>query len=235
MKKGNKKGVSHVEMIVSFSIFLLFVLFLFTYLNPVKPPSVSKVLLDIVEQGLDDYKAKILEIPVGVELAGGCFQIECPFANCSNDHVFVKDENGNNCGFSYNSGTKNLSISGAGNFFYLYYSDKTVSHLGPISCTFTPQSPAFSIPRLQTLYLYSELERLNSTYYSNYEELQNNFRFPKASDFSVSIYGEYGSLIFAMSVTKPKGVTVKARDMPITILKDDNKEIIKGRMNIQVW
>ncbi len=234
--KKNKKGVGHVELIVSFSVFLVFVLFLLTYMNPVKPPSISKVLLDVVEQGLDEYKAHILEMPVKVT-SGGCFQIECPFDNCSEDHVFIKDEEGYNCGFTYSPTSGNLSINGAGNFFYLYRSDKPLlAHLEPVGCgTFSPTSAAFSVPKLQILYLYSEQEKLNLTYYTNYDYLKNQFGFPLTSDFSIRVYDGHNNIIFTMSVTKPKGVTVKARDMPIVILKDDTKEKIRGSMNIQVW
>lgn len=232
----NKKGVGHVEMIVSFSVFLLFVLFLLAYMNPVKPPSISKVLLDVVEQGLDEYKAHILEMPVKVS-SGGCFQIECPFINCSEAHIFIKDEEENNCGFTYSPATGNLSIDGTGNFFYLYRSDKPlIDHLEPIGCgTFIAKSPTFSVPKLQILYLYSEIEKLNLTYYVNYDYLKNQFGFPLTSDFAIHVYNGNNKPIFAMNVTKPKGVTVKARDTPIIILKDDTKEKIKGSMNIQVW
>lgn len=227
--KSNKKGIGHVEMIVSFSIFFLFVIFLFTYLNPIKAPSISKVLLDIVEQGLDNYTAKVLEIAVKVG-SGGCFQIKCPFNDCSENNVFVKDKSGNVCGFNYGTATGNLSISGTGDFFYLYHSDKSIKPPEGSCSGATPRQTKFSVPKLQVLYLDSELERLNEEYENDYEGLKSRFGFPVASDFSISIEG-----MFTMSVTKPKGVAVIARDTPISILDGNTKEIIKGSMNIRVW
>ena len=235
-KKSKKGAASHVEIIISFSIFFVFVLFLLAYMNPIKPPGISKVLLDVVEQGLDHYTTKILEIPVSVYPAvGGCFQIECPFTDCSAEHIFVKDENGNNCEFSYNSMTGNLSIDGTGQFFYLYHSDKNITYPGSTCSGGASRSSEFSVPKLQSLYLYSELEKLSLIYNESYEGLKTQFGFPKASDFAIYIYDKDSKPMFTLSVTKPKGVTVKARDMPITILKDDTKEKIKCSMNIQVW
>jgi len=232
-KRGkDKRGVSHVEMIVSFSVFLLFVLFLITYLNPIKPPTISKVLLDIVEQGLKNYTAKILEIAVRAAPSAGCFQIECPFVDCSADHVFVKDKNGNSIGYDI---LPNGNLSIKGDFYYLYHSDKSVSLSGSGCAGALTTSPIFSVPKLQTLYLYSELKTLNSTYYSDYESIKTQFRFPSASDFAINIRYEDDTPMFIMSTTKPKGIAVKARDMPVSILNGDTKEIIKGKMNIQVW
>jgi len=235
--KKNKRGAAtHVEIIISFSIFFVFVLFLLTYMNPVKPPGISKVLLDVVEQGLDHYTAKIIEIPVSVSPSvAGCFQIECPFTDCEEDHIFVKDENENICDFSYSLMTGNLSIQGTGQFFYIYYSDKNITYPGSTCSAGISRSSEFSVPKLQTLYLYSELEKLSLIYNNSYEGLKSQFGFPKASDFAIRVYDKDNKLMFAMNITKPKGVAVKARDMPITILKDDTKEKIKCSMNIQVW
>ena len=65
----NKKAFSNIEMIISFSLFIVFLMFLFIYVNPIRRPNVSDVLLNTVELGLNNYKIDFVEIPFG-ELEG---------------------------------------------------------------------------------------------------------------------------------------------------------------------
>lgn len=250
--KAKKRAESHLEMIISFSIFLIFLLFLFTYMNPVKKPDLSSVLLDIIEKEAKNYTIDLLEMPVMFDQTPiVCFNIECPF-NLSyippadqgkrRYYVFVEDDeqNDKNFGFIGVGNSLNITIDPAGatsNLYTLYFSDSIFNNFPnlqePLSSNcLSPGQYSFSTPRLKNLYSYSKLTDLNTSYYFHYDELKKRFNFPESNDFAIFI-----SPYFEMSGIKPERGLVKAREIPIEMIREENnqKQIIKTYLNIQVW
>ena len=244
----NKKALSHIEMIISFSLFIVFLMFLFIYVNPIRRPNVSEVLLDTVELGLDSYKIDFVEIPFKVSSPSGCFNINSPINldDILTNSMYITNEQGDNIAFRREGpGENNLSIEASGTFYYIYSSDKSFKdpamHLSELTyptCSYT--APTFSVPRIKAIYHYQELLELNKTYYTDYEVLKQNFTFPANSDFAITITkagatAEGDSLV--MTRTKPQTASVTARDVPIEVLTEegDIKNITRANMNIQVW
>ena len=236
----NKKAFSHLEMIISFSLFIVFLMFLFIYVNPIRSPNVSDVLIDTVELGLNNYKIDFVEIPFAVQgELGGCFNINSPvnLSEIPKDSVYITNEKGENIAFR-EEGENNLSIKTSGNFYYIYSSDKS---FGYHTKTFEGETcnyvkPTFSVPRIKVIYHYEELEKLEGDYRDDYEKLKQNFTFPANSDFAITITTAEGNSL-SMNRTKPQMVSVTARDVPIEVLTENTttKNITRAIMNIQVW
>jgi len=214
-------------------------MFLFIYVNPIRSPNVSDVLIDTVELGLNNYKIDFVEIPFAVQgELGGCFNINSPINldEIPADSMYITNEKGENVAFR-EEGENNLSIKASGKFYYIYSSDKSFDYPtktfaeGP--CNYT--KPTFSVPRIKAIYHYEELGRLEDDYRANYERLKQNFTFPANSDFAITITVEEKSL--SMNRTKPQMVSVTARDVPIEVLTENTttKNITRAIMNIQVW
>lgn len=249
-RNSSKKAASHLEMIISFSIFLLFVIFLFTFMSPVKQPDVSESLIKVVEKGISEYESSLVEVPVATKTAQtGCFKITSPFASTQQANIFIKDRDGNDVGFAVSGQT--ITISGNGNdFYYLYYSDDAFTHLKQ-ACSaessaldIMPQTDyTFSVPRTKDMYFLSKLLEIKSRYETEegYKQLKQEFNYPDASDFAIFVPREYSdTIILSMDRQKPEKVPVFAREMAIIVLKEDesgngNKEEIPSMMNIQVW
>jgi len=234
-----KKAVSTIEMIVSFTIFLAFIIFLIAYLNPVKKPDISGALLDSAENGIENAtETDLIEMPViltdSVE-AGTCFDIENPFTIGNETNVFIKDSKGNFMPFKRNS--ENFTIQSTGDtIYYLYFSeDESVTNDAPApSCTISFPEYKFSIPRLKKVYSYTLLKAFNDTYAADaaYLGLKEQFNFPITYNFGLKVYNSTSTIIEIMK-QKPEKVIVKAREIPIQIMKD--KEIQYVHMSIQVW
>ena len=249
--KKNKRADSNLEMIISFSIFLIFLLFIFTFLNPVKKPDISNVLLDIIEEQAKNYTLSLLEIPVMIYTTpSGCFNIECPF-NLSyiedqekrRYYIFVEDDkqNDKNFGFTGSGNLLNITIDSSGsasNLYTLYFSDSVFDNVPgsepQASGCISPGLYNFSTPRLNKLYSYNKLRDLNTSYYSSggYDNLKKLFNFPESSDFAIFVRP-----YFEMTGIKPERGIVKAREIPIEMIKEEDgkKEIIKTYLDIQVW
>lgn len=243
MKKGvwsrrKKKGISHVEMIVSFSIFVLFVFFLFFYLNPLRHQNINEVLLNIVYEGIQEKAMKdIAEVPLKLNVAvGTCFSTDNPFSGLPKN-ILIKDSNRNIINFDVQS--SKLLISASGDFYYLYFSEAISSTESSLSgCTdLTPDQYFFSVARIEKIYSMTNLTTIETLYNSGegeYMQVKKLFNFPVNSDFNIKIYDRLDmSEIITMETPIPEKIDIDAEEFPIKIMS--GTEEIEAILNIVVW
>jgi len=234
----NKKAVSTIEMMVSFTIFLAFIIFLLTYLNPVKMPDISGALLDSAENGIENAaETDLIEMPVILDSATiKCFNIENPFTKGNETNVFIKDSKGKFVNFNLTD--KNFTIQGTEDkMYYLYFSEDeqiTTNKAPSPSCTTTFPPYKFSIPRLKKVYSYTLLTAFNSSYTNDagYLSIKERFNLPITYNLGLRIYNSTSTIIEIMR-QKPEKVIVKAREIPIQIIQ--GRETQYAHMSIQVW
>ena len=245
----DKRGViTHIEMIVSFAIFLVSVLFIFSFLNPIEQPDISSSLLRLIESGIEkDYSITILEIPViidnDVDLTP-CFKVGSPFNSTIHDKMFVKNENYELVHFHAEPagcsgpppdedpiGCIGITTkSSSQRVYYLYHTEHSSdAEIGSpaVSCSENQLDTSeyeYSIPRVKDIYLNSTgtntLEQLKIDYENDYESLKEKFDFPEESDFSIIINKQDTNIVkLKLSREKPEKVVVKAKEVPIVIIE----------------
>jgi len=232
--KGKGAVTTHIEMIISFSIFFFFLIFLFAYLNPVRQEYLSDVLLGIVEQGLrEDVEITLVEILLKVDESalGNCFIVENPFSpDVEEDNIMVKNSDGEIINFTKTE--NNLSIKSSGEVYYIYYAEKdipAVSRLEDVGCTsLSKENYDYSVSKQKKLFSYTRLEGIKNNYTDNYVQLKQQFNFPVNQEFIVLI----PQIDINMTIKKPLAM-IKAKEIPIQVLKEGS--IVNAFMRIQVW
>ena len=239
LKKDSKKAVSHIEMAISFAIFVMFVFFMLFYLKPIRNQNISDVLIDAIMNGLENRaKSQLIEIPVNlkVSVAEDCFSIRNPFNTTNTENLFVKDKNSKLLKFTLTG--ENISIEKSEDFYYIFFSSETFESTVPsfVSCRELNESEyVFGAAKTYELFSISQLESIQQDYINNYDELKNEFRFPVNYDFNIKItLLATKQDLFTMETTKPEKVEVIAREIPIEILNHDGS-ILNAILNIQVW
>jgi hypothetical protein len=219
----NKRGVSTVEIIVSFTIFLAFVLFILVYVNPIKP-NISSSLLANLQTGLDkNAMSDLREVPLitsGVPTR--CIKVPLPF-NITQGNISVK---------ALNDVIIPHAVSGSYPGGYLYIKNTTdtlyrIIQSDEIDKTDTALSGCgfpytLSVERDERLFSYKKLVDINNSYYNSYSNLKEQLNYPITSDFEIIISN--ADVNFTMNRTIPSGVQIKAKQYPIQILKNDIKE-----------
>jgi hypothetical protein len=234
-----KKAVSHIEMAISFGMFILFVFFLLVYLKPIRTQNISDVLIDAVITGLEkNATIQLIELSVTLKasVAEDCFSITNPFATTNPRNMFIKDENDNLLKFTFDN--DNIKIEKSGNFYYIFFAEETFD---PVS---SPTEPCTSLntsdyeyaaSKTYELFSSSKLEEIVQNYSNNYEELKKSFNFPVNYDFTVKIMlMTTKQEIFSMERAKPEKVEVVAQEVPMEILQRDGS-ILRTIANVQVW
>ena len=243
----NKKAISHLEMIISFTVFFIFVAFLLVYLNPLKYQNISNVLITAVEDGIAETSLlHLVEVPLTISssVSGNCIEvpIESIFIEKNPQNFLVKDNFDRTAKFALTvMGDKiNISIENMNSqLYYIYSSSEQISsdssRLSDISDCFLPSQYEFTNPTIHDIYSQKKLKAIQDNYNRDYEGLKKAFNFPVSSDFSVNITEiATKTSIVSMNRAKSKGVEVKAIELPIEILKEEGTTT-KAIMNIQVW
>ncbi len=233
-----KRGMAHIEMAISFGMFVLFTFWLIVFLNPVKNQSISNVLIDTVERGIiRNASIDVAEVPVNTApVISTCLKIKNPFNTTNTSNMFVRDVSDKLLKFSFPE-PGNISIEESGIFYRLYYGDATFNPpLLSGSCTaLSPKQMNYTSARVSTPLFIARVEYIKWLYESDYDALKDEFSFPHSSDFNINITNLLTRQnLFEMRKTKPQRVEVVAREIPIQIIQRDGS-MIRAIMNLQVW
>jgi len=235
----NKRGVSGVELIVSFVIFISFLTFIFSYMSPLSMPASRSVLTTLESAVSDNATVEIETTPFAVnetlleQKNAACFKL----SGESLTDVFITDNSGNEIAFQ----------SGTGNVEYthekFYYINKAAGitgkqkNLAESNCVPLTRNKDYStsIVRTKKVYYNTSLEELKNAYSSNYAGLKANLKIPANSDFSIIIFDSNQKEIISMAKPLPQ-MNIISKEFPIEILSDGNGiTISKGFMRLLVW
>lgn len=223
--RNRKRGVSAIEMIISFLLFLGFLAFIFAYLNPFKEgPSFSgtESLYSEIEKTLS---IQINSIGLNIEGSGDCFVIK----NLFYGNVFVLDENGNKINAERMG--EDVMIEGGKNFYYIYDNAEDSKSKSLESCK-TPEKYSWSVKSNELVFSFDKMKKMNESYYAEYNSLKNLLKIPAGKSFAIMVYDSSRKKIFDMTRTIPKTETISL-EYPIEMLKENS--IQKGAIRIIEW
>ncbi len=234
-----KRGVGHVEVIISFLIFVSFVFFLMIIFTPFGRSSVSQSNLDVIERKIMKVitinltkTSLILNSSVDFLNPGDCVSVRFPLP----DNVLMKDSN-KNIVEAYRKGDY-LYFKYTGDRFYKVYSSPELKefsdNVGQNCKNLAPQDYSRGITRIQEVVSSSKLENFFHEYSENYPQVKEDFGIN--TDFNIFIRDISDNILnnFMGERHKPKGVSVAAKDVGIGIL-DEKATLTIAMMNIQTW
>lgn len=241
----NKKGINYIELVISFALFVGFVIALFVYLNPVRQPNLTEVVIDSVQNNFEENVTIMLtEIPFKVTTPG-CITNDTASllsTNFGDDYskgkMFVEDDFGNlvpSFDIDIVSGALVMQTSSA-QIYRIFYSNDTYFNIIKSSCGTTPTEVIINVSTARSSFILSfeKLKKINESYYTEYDELKKRFDVPALGDFAIKIYNGT-DVFFDMARNIPKGLNVQAREFPISILDENTAKRIKAFVNIRVW
>lgn len=242
----NKRG-SHVGMILSFVIFITFIVFLYVVVSPVvnlgtdKGKVVDYIENEIMKNTSSNFTSTSIEINVGttkdcVTIQGLLFPRlteEIPTAR-----IKVKNETGNLQEVYVSGGVSDLDINRENQnnlFFKMYYSPEFnfIPGTSGLTCQIITDTE-YSIGLVKTSeYIFANkvIELIN--YYNyNYESLKTEFNIPSNNEFGFEFVENDGTKTTADQETRSG--EIYAEEIPIQYI-DENANIQTGFINIKVW
>ncbi|MDP2628798.1 MAG: hypothetical protein Q8P15_02790 [Nanoarchaeota archaeon] len=252
----NKKG-SHIDVVISFMIFVIFLGFLYSILSPVKIQRDKESLLDYVEGEIIGKLSSNLTtatIRIANTYDSNCFEIKqvISFDETTMD-LLVKNTDNDLVKFELREGNPDLLRIDTGGVFTLkiYYSEEKLDN-SPIdeeSCPFTPgtfyseagtyddgETPVQSIKKVGLVrteeYIFEEkvIGILNSQ--TAYNELKNSLKIPDGEEIGIDFITENGDRIIGEVKEILKDTYV--REVPVQYV-DSEASIKSGTLIIKLW
>lgn len=235
----NKKALAiHVEMVLSFIIFIGFIIFLLAAF-PVYKSSKSTIGLDAAERGISDFvrlDVRYFTVVLNKTIASGnnCF---C-FENSSQlDKVVAVNDGGELIGANYSDGW--VCINDTDSFHSIYSSSdfKEASFTGECeNLNKTLNDYLIGLEDDIEMVSYNKTLKLIENYTSNYENLKKSLGIPIKENFGFKVVNLKGEEILGLKAMKniPAKTQVLARNVPVQIAYG-NGSFVFAMINVQEW
>ncbi len=243
----SKKGTSHVGVVVSFVIFVTFLVFLYIIIQPVTVREKDKdyildyLTLNLVGNSTGDLTTMIVNVVDPVE----------PHP-CINLQQIIHDDQIpgymiNNLSFMANGETFTYSVSSPnilvntgygfqGIITIVYSEDITpLAYDGETGCN--PKSYPVGYVKTFSEIFETKMYELNESYYLDYEGLKAYLGIPKGTEFNFYIYDSQRSeppIIKAEIQEPPTDRSVFVQETPIQYV-DENGNRLFGFLMVEVW
>lgn len=240
-----KRSQSHVEMILSFMIFIGFITAMFIFFNPLQQTKVRTTFLDVTENRLiENLSIEYQTIPLFLDdhvVRDICINIDKIDTDKSN--ILVKDIEGNELASSM--GTSKIYIDTMGNDFHrIYFSDHFIGEKAPPTTGSCEGSDEKDLT-IKDDYTLGILNTKNAVFMGNIKDFikaytkENNYEKVKeeldiTNDFEIRVYNKTDELMFEASIYKPVTIDVVARNIPVLAI-DRNGNPVDLTINIRAW
>jgi len=238
---GNKRG-SHVGMILSFVIFITFIVFLYTIIRPVinvegdKRTTLGYIEVEIIKNVSANFTSTSVQINESFNPAENCVTFQNFFLSHQLIPPYIKIKNENGILEEGKSSFTNLRIERTNpedTFFKIYHSPEFPILEEANNCTMIYEGEyQQSLIKIDKYIFIENVEILKDYYETNYEELKEEFKISPGDEFWFSFTESSGTEI------KPEqeivSTNVYADEIPVQYI-DENINIQSGFINIKVW
>lgn len=210
----NKRG-SHISFIISFVLFVSFLIFFIGIIKPFEKTETGKgtLLKHLENEIIKEVSDEVLVVSA----------LEDTSSDCSDSEI-------NNLDIT------NYISQQKGNLLKIYSSDEFPTNNFP--CTTAPPGYKIGLVRNEIYAIQSKFSELNNSYNDNYETLKTNFGIPEINDFEFSFLNINKEVIIETSSKETPPTEVLAELVPITYLDysdEDNAEIKNGYIKVVLW
>lgn len=256
-----KNGSSHLDFVLSFAIFILFVVFMYSIIQPaIETPQGKESLLKLLRFDLlDSAQAEDLKITT-IYYAGfadnpvrDCIKfnlqgtvLEEIITDTNKNNLKIKDENGDTVNYDFTGGGTNFQMDlGSKNsedeaIFKIYYSPTITSGSTGLNTCKQIISPNDIIDvgaiKIESQKILSSkiFDLLNDYNTDCGATLKNSIGFPSDSDFTFSFLLANGSRIEPTCAKIFNQTNVYAEEFPVQYL-NESLSLHIGKMSVKVW
>lgn len=240
----DKKAQAHVEVVISFVIFVGFVLFLFFIFNPFKKIANPQLVENVYANIEDKVGIKLTTLSINLKQTipddKACFVISgvsklIKDMKCENEKIVARDDEGRGLNANIDADTIRIQNSQGKRFYTIYCSDEfqyTASLSGCDSVGESEYAVGMVVER-DELWSEKKLFELKSEYESSYDNLKKKIMSTK-NDFRLEVYEIEGQNFILLFKEPPKGVQVFSEDRAVNTINSQG-EIKMRKARIIVW
>jgi len=241
----NKRGAGHVEVILSFVIFVGFLIFLFFIFNPFSIKDNTSFVETAFFNLEEISKTSVESISIStITLASVCFKIdELEDMTCNFDNqVRVKDKNGNDLDANVIDNEILIEVSSLldpdDRFYTISCSDEFFDKGELSGCpklVLSNGDYSLGIIIMRDPWSDRKLQQLRDDYQNSYFDLKNKI-VPEGNDFEFTVWDIDSRTVLyeGKQSSRPRGIDIFARTFAIDVVYDDNR-IEKRTITVSVF
>lgn len=233
----NKKG-SHVGMILSFVIFITFVVFMFSILGPqTQTTEEREPVLNYLERELiKELSENLTLIRVLPDSTDSCLKLYLDDFDLRGLNAVVKNSNNIIVGSEISSNKKDLMFqpNNGENVFDVFVSEKLVNpQETPLSGCTSLGNSEIGFVRPNKYVFNGSLIDLEKRYNRQYIVLKKDLNFPESMEFSFTLTDKDKNIIIETESTEI-ATDVYSREIPIQYFNKE-AELNSGFINLKIW
>jgi len=210
-KTKNKKSQGHIEVMLSFTIFAGFLLFIFIFLNPFAKTESKQVMGNIQESITSEISSEVGKLSIIADSTNDCYD-ESVVVVYGSKFVEIQDINPRKYTIYYNE------IFGAGS--------------APSCLAKSGRNYSIGTYSEEEMIIYEKIQELKTNYTNNYEGLKNSLGI--LDDFAFELKRLDGGVEISADKNIPAGIEVEAVNIPMRLI--NSKGIIAEYiLNIKAW
>lgn len=224
-----KRGLSHLEFILSLIVFLSFLTILMIVINPLK---VSKKdnSLEFTEEairGMIESNLTYSSFYSGNSVDKACFTITKNLPG----KVVVKDKGDTR--IQAGSSGEIITIYEKGRKFYkIFLLDNFIENPGENTDCSALVTGTYGVPVTYKIISYEKMNSLKQKYDADYIGLKGDLKITNDFILKISLPGQGQEILMERQI--PSGVSTRATDEPIEVINSAGN-IFQGKMNLIVW
>jgi len=211
MMSMSKRSQGHIEVMLSFTIFVGFLLFIFIFLNPFAKTKSDYTLNNIQESIINEISGEIGKLSIIVNKTNDCYDASAVEAYGSN---FIEAPG--------NSARK----------YTIYYNDIFGLGKAPSCSVELGRNYTIGTYSKERIVIYEKIEILKSNYTNNYEGLKTSLGI--LNEFIFELKRMDGEIEIGVNKNIPIGIEVESANIPMRII-DSNGKILEYILNIKTW
>jgi len=208
-----KQAQGHVEMILSFVLFVSVIMFIFIFINPFAKTEGQDFSVDKIQRIiLEEITIDVGKVSVIVDEDGGCYNLPILDERTPLEVLDTKNQ-------------RKYTI-----YFSDLFEDYTPNE--DDSCVFG--SYRLGIYSQERIISYQKIEELKIEYESDYNDLKESLSMP--ADFAFNLKNIEGTQVPELSVSRnvPAGVERISKEFPVRII-DNSGNVLELILNIRSW
>jgi hypothetical protein len=242
IKRGNKQG-SHVGVMISFALFVTFLLFLYAMVQPILSSHRDKeslsTNLELAILNKISYDLTSASVFLDNSIGSSCVKLNGAIPALGiGGNIAAEDNAGTMLGtYLSSAGGNDVIIQGAStseDFIKIYYSSVLdATGTSSLTCTELEEGTDYNIGLVKTKKYPFEAKIMDLMKdYSNYEILKSELNFPEGTEFGFGIILSNGTTI--QTVRDEPSINVYIQDTPMQYV-DLNGNIAIGYLKTKVW
>lgn len=242
IKRGNKKG-SHVGVMVSFAIFITFILFLYAIIQPVLNSQKDKESLsnnlEFAILNKISYDMTSASIFLEDNIGSDCINLDGAKSKLGiGNNIVAKDGAGTMLdAYLQNLASNDILIQGtttSEDFINVYYSPSlNVAETSSLSCVLLEEGEDYTIGLVKTKkYLFEVKMRDLINEYVNYGNLKSELNLPQSVDFGFGLVLSNGTTI--ETVQNEPVTNIYVQETPIEYVNLEGN-IVLGHIKTKIW